>query len=85
MMPILSKKLRDVHLIEFFPLNEIDKALQASVKSLILNSDCILFLWESWASQQSTQFINLLDFSLKNCPFNTSIILNKVFFIKFNS
>ena len=57
---------------------DADLEHQTLLKALISEADCVLFLWDSFASLPSQAFFQLLLWSQQLDPRKTAIVLNRV-------
>ena len=76
----VGKSLEDAQIIEFHqPKRPDDLALYEFLsQEFIKQSDCFLFLWDSFAVQPSKEFFKVLNFALTTEPLKCGIVLNRV-------
>ncbi len=79
-VPCIGKLLEDIQLIEA----QIDADLerQRMLKELIEGADCVLFLWDSFASLPSSAFFDVLISAQLLDSRKTAIVLNRVIVVR---
>ena len=74
-VPCIGKMLEDIEILECLVDSDPDKL--GLLRQLLSESDCLLFLWDSFAALPSSQFLDLLYSALLLDSRKSAVVLNR--------